>query len=105
MVQEVQTAPASERRMEAHRRYADIQYVAAGRETIVYAPLNGAAPATDYNPEKDVVFFGDLPGATTLHMEKGFFAIFLPQDGHIPCCAWGDPAPVRKVVIKVLLEG
>jgi biofilm protein TabA len=32
---------------------------------------------------------------------EGKFAIFFPGDAHAPGIAPGDPAPVRKVVVKV----
>jgi hypothetical protein len=35
-------------------------------------------------------------------LEPGNFAIFFPREGHAPCIACGEnPAPVRKVVLKL----
>ena len=52
------------------------------------------------NPEGDIWFYhGPVTG---IKMEKGSFAVFFPQDAHAPGIATGDPAPVKKVVVKVL---
>jgi YhcH/YjgK/YiaL family protein len=32
-----------------------------------------------------------------------YFAIFFPQDGHMPQLCIDTPTPVKKVVVKVLL--
>jgi len=40
-----------------------------------------------------------LPAAAVGWRLRG--CVFFPEDGHIPSCAWGDPAEVLKVVVKV----
>jgi len=86
---------------EAHRRYADVQYVAAGVETIGYAHVGALAPARAYSPEDDCALFsgeGDF-----LAVRAGMFAVFFPEDAHMPGLACGEPAEVLKVVVKVAL--
>ena len=88
-------------RLEAHRTYADIQFIIAGREAIGYTPLCNQEVTAEYIPEKDIIFFS---GETTqLPLEAGMFAIFFPQDIHRPCMQIDGPEKVRKVVIKVKL--
>jgi len=88
-------------RLEAHQAYADIQYIVSGREAIGFAPLNGQTIISEYNPDKDIVFFS---GETTqLTVEAGMFAVFFPQDVHRPCMQISDPEKVKKVVVKVKL--
>jgi YhcH/YjgK/YiaL family protein len=36
-----------------------------------------------------------------VQVRAGQYAIFYPDDAHIPSCAWGAPAEVLKVVVKV----
>ena len=44
--------------LEAHRRYADVQYVAEGFEYFGYAGLEQAGkPIAEYDPKADVIFF------------------------------------------------
>ena len=86
-------------RLEAHRVYADIQYIVSGREAIGFASLNGQTVTSEYLPEKDIVFFS---GETTqMIVEAGMFAVFYPQDVHRPCMQINGPEKVKKVVVKV----
>jgi beta-galactosidase beta subunit len=34
-------------------------------------------------------------------VQAGQFAILFADDAHAPCCTWGEPADVLKVVVKV----
>ena len=96
-VNDYNTKDSAECRLEAHRKYIDVQYIAKGSEMMGYAPLSGQAVTAKYNNEKDVEFFeGD---ASFVKLDKGMFAIFFPQDLHMP--GTGQGSPVRKVVVKV----
>ena len=104
-VQSYATKPAAEKKWESHRRYADIQYIVAGRERITYAHVSRLDGATPYNDAKDVINYAGASGETsTLCLEGGQFAIFFPDDAHRPGVAAGESGDVRKVVVKVLLE-
>lgn len=86
-------------RLEAHQIYADIQYIVSGREAIGFATLSGQTVTSEYNPDKDIVFFS---GETTpLTLDAGMFAVFFPQDVHRPCMQISGPEKVKKVVVKV----
>ena len=87
-------------RLETHRRYIDIQFAVAGADDIGWKPAAKCASIDqEYNPEKDIAFFGDNPEAwvTTL---PGTFAIFFPEDAHAPL---GGTGAIHKVVVKVAL--
>lgn len=99
MVSEYESKAHKDCRPEAHHTYADIQYIISGREAIGYAPLNNQIPTTEFNPEKDIVFYS---GETvSLNLEAGMFAVFFPQDVHRPCMQISGPEKVKKVVVKV----
>jgi biofilm protein TabA len=107
LVQRYRPKPPAEATWEAHRRYADVQYVIEGSERIGYAPLvDGVAVTRPYDAEKDVVFFdvrGDL-----FALPAGSFAVFMPQDIHAPGLLASDSAAVaevRKVVVKCSWAG
>ena len=55
MVQSYQTASGGEPKFEAHRKYADIQYITAGAELIGWTPLQKMAAVGEYDPAKDVI--------------------------------------------------
>lgn len=105
MVQEYDTAPATEKRFESHLRYIDIQYLVSGRERMLYAPADTLDVQTPYNDEKDVAFYQDPQASSSLLVAPGQFAIFFPTDGHKPGCMAGGREPVRKVVIKLRVPG
>ena len=104
-VSRYQSKPEEECRPEAHRRYADVQYVVEGREFIGWCAFTPALKeATPYNEEKDIVFFEKLEPESFFVLSEGCFAILTPKDIHRPCCAIEEPSPVLKVVIKVAVE-
>jgi YhcH/YjgK/YiaL family protein len=98
IVSDYVTKDRTECRLEAHRKYVDVQYVAAGSETAGYAPLGSQTPLTGYDDSKDCVFYGG--GASFIQLAEGIFAIFFPDDLHMPGTG-ASPSPVRKVVVKV----
>jgi YhcH/YjgK/YiaL family protein len=102
LVQRYHTRPVEQMQFEAHRRYIDIQYLASGCEVIQWAPLASLAAATKpYDAVTDAALYATTPGMAPMQLQVGQFAILFPDDAHAPCCAWGDPAEVLKVVVKV----
>lgn len=96
------TRPADQFRFEAHRRFADVQYIVTGRERILWAPLTALPTVTEpYHAEKDILFFAPPASFTPLNMVSGQFAVFFPEDGHAPGAEWGGIGEVLKVVLKV----
>lgn len=99
LVSEYESKAHQDCRLEAHQTYADIQYIVLGREAIGFATLSGQTVTSEYNPDKDIVFFS---GETTpLTLDAGMFAVFFPQDVHRPCMQINGPEKVKKVVVKV----
>jgi biofilm protein TabA len=87
-------------RLEAHRRYIDIQYTLHGEEEIGWTPLAACAtPAGPFDDTKDIVFFEDAP-ASWLSVPRGSFAIFFPDDAHAPLAGRGA---LTKAIVKVAL--
>lgn len=85
-------------KFECHDKHIDIQLVIRGNETIGWKPRNTClAQKGEYNVEKDVLFYNDVPdmyfGLTDLQ-----FVIFFPEDVHAPMIA---EDAVKKLVIKV----
>jgi len=102
LVQRYETKPREQGVWEAHRRYLDVQYVAAGLESLGYAPRGSLTVTQPYAAEKDVeLLAGDGDFVTA---SAGRFAVFFPQDAHMPCLACGKPGQVIKVVVKVAVN-
>lgn len=94
-----QTKPVAEGKLEAHRKYIDIQVVVSGEEYIGYAPLTHQLLVDPFNPEKDIGFYHGE--ANLIKLSAGMFAIFYPTDAHLPCRQIQGPCAVKKIVLKV----
>ncbi len=89
---------------EAHRKYADIQYVVKGMEIIQITPIaNRDSVMQDYDESRDIEFF-TVKEHKTLEAVPGRFFIFFPSDAHKPGLKIDLPDSVRKVVVKVRLD-
>jgi len=105
MVQSYDTKPREQGKWEAHRQYADIQFMIAGRERMGIASIGAMKTQTPYDAEKDLEFFTGAGDGQFVIVEEGSFAIFLPHDVHMPTIAIDGPRTVKKVVVKVKLGG
>jgi len=84
---------------EAHRRYADLQFIVEGSELIGVA-VEGRLTEEPYDAAKDCLLLtGDCTDIITLR--AGDFAIFWPGEAHMPCLAVDAPSPIKKVVLKI----
>lgn len=88
---------------EVHRRYADVQFLLSGQETMQFTPADRLGAGDGYNAEKDYELCVAPVLPATLALNPGQFVIFFPGEGHKPNLALGAPAPARKVVVKVRL--
>lgn len=105
MVQEYDTKLPDEAKFEAHKKYIDIQYIISGTEKMEVTDISKAKPNTEYNTEKDVIFFEDVDMATAGVFTDEEYAVFFPQDVHKPGMANDNiRATVRKIVVKVKVD-
>ena len=90
--------PESEGRLEAHRDYIDIQFLAQGGESIGYIPYDGQQVLSEYDEKGDYTFY--VGSSSLIRFEQGMFGIFYPEDLHMPGIGKSGER-VRKVVVKV----
>ena len=86
-----------EAQLETHNQYLDIQVVLQGFEQIGVAPRSLLKESEGYHAENDLEFWKD-PCQFFLTMKKSQFALFLPEDGHLPLIGEGK---VHKLVFKL----
>lgn len=85
-------------RLEAHRRYIDIQLVLDGTDEMGWKPLADCFnPVGDHSAEKDIRFFTDAPAAW-IATPPDHFCIFFPEDAHAPLVSRDT---IRKVIFKI----
>lgn len=103
IVSEYETKVKNEIGFEAHRKNIDIQYLLKGDERIACMPIEKLTETEPYSEEKDAAFYAaEGVVAQTMTIGDGYFAIFFPQDGHMPQLCVDEPEMVKKVVVKVL---
>lgn len=85
---------------EAHRKYADIHFVAYGREKIGYSDIKKLT-FVGFNEKEDLVSLDGEGDLVTLL--PGYFMITFPDDAHMPCVCDGECAPLGKMIAKIEL--
>ena len=99
-VRPMDTKPLEQCRFEAHRAYADIHFVAYGKERIGYCDVKKLTEIS-FDEENDAV---DLEGEGDLiTLLPGYFLIAFADDGHMPCVCVDEPAPLGKMIAKIKL--
>ena len=123
IVSEYTTKTINEHGYEAHQKNIDIQYLLKGTEKIACLPVDELQETKPYNEATDAAFYesnlrpstSDLRPPTfdlrpltfdlrplTLDLRPlTSFALFFPQDAHMPQLCIDTPEEVKKVVIKV----
>ncbi len=94
------TRDTGDEKFEIHRKYIDVQFLVAGEECIYFDHMAHLAEDTPYNAEKD---YGLLKGSRRgcVHMAPKTFAIFFPEDAHMPLVSAGKDQQITKLVVKV----
>jgi YhcH/YjgK/YiaL family protein len=103
-ISEYQTKEAALKFIECHCRFIDLQIMVDGSETIGFCHRDDCRVLEPYNDEKD---FEKLSGTCDfLILKKGNFALFFPQDAHMPGL-WIEnrAASVKKMVFKIPVIG
>lgn len=92
-------------KLEAHKKYIDIQMLIDGSERLDYISVDGLDISEQYDDNRDVMFF-ELPAkVNSLYLKPGNFALFYPEDAHRPQMnSSAVSAKVKKVVVKILIS-
>ena len=98
------TKPESECLYEAHRRYADIHFIVEGCEKIIVSDIDAVAVRTPYSQERDIGFYTCDEGTACI-LRPGDFLVCYPQDAHRVAIGPDGPAPVKKLVGKLRVDG
>ena len=99
-IHEYETKGSEEARFECHSRYADVQYIIRGEEKMGYTNVENTRVVEELK-EKDLYFLETVAVDRVL-VKEGMFALFTPEDAHMPGMYTSAPKPVKKAVVKVL---
>lgn len=102
IVSEYDTKVVNENGYEAHRKFIDIQYLLKGTEKNCCLPIERLKETRPYKEEIDATFYMAEKPSQEMTLGDGYFAIYYPQDGHMPGLRVGKSEKVKKVVIKIV---
>lgn len=102
-VSEYDSKDLNETKYESHKKYIDIQYVISGEEKMGITTLDKVEPDGIYDEEKDLAFYHSTEGEYH-NATPGNFLVFFPEDVHRPSVKVGESVPVKKAVVKLLIE-
>ncbi|MBQ7212945.1 MAG: YhcH/YjgK/YiaL family protein [Bacteroidales bacterium] len=99
-VQDAQTKPASQSKIESHLKYIDLQYVVTGTERFGVA---SAEIATVSEPLRGDNIYYTAPAEKMIYgdSDPSIFFLFFPKNFHQPLLQAGRAGDVRKVVAKI----
>ena len=103
IVSEYETKSQNANGYEAHKQYIDIQCILSGIERVACLPIEELQETKPYSEESDCALYSadTILQPSNLILKPGYFAIFFPQDGHMPGLSATSPEHVKKVVVKV----
>jgi YhcH/YjgK/YiaL family protein len=104
LVSSYETSPASQNRFEIHRKYADVQIVVEGEETVEVSLSSEPKSMIEYCYAMDKIFLESPGDSASLVMGRGYFAVIYPNEAHRPNCDVHGKLHVRKIVVKVRMN-
>ena len=102
MIQRYETKPVEEGRVESHRKYIDIQFIAEGEEMIGYMPIDTLKVEIPFDAETDVAFYKPrVEDMMKVRLKAGMFCVLFPDDAHMSCRQLNGASDVTKIMVKV----
>ncbi len=87
--------------LETHEKYIDIQLVLTGTDEMGWKSKQSCTQSSaSYDQESDIQFFLDKPDAW-ISTNSGSFAIFFPEDAHMPMIS---AEVLHKVIVKIAIN-
>ena len=93
------TVHASEKFLETHREFLDVQIVCKGEELVGWAPLEELTMNGEFDAAADVAFYNGT--AEFFRMREGMCYVLFPEDGHMPTVHLDHPTDFVKVIVKL----
>ncbi|MCJ7772781.1 MAG: YhcH/YjgK/YiaL family protein [Desulfobacterales bacterium] len=90
-------------RYESHKKFIDIQYVIEGEELMGLTTLDKVEVTEPYDEGKDITFY-QFEGGNYIKATPENFFVFFPEDVHRPTLKVHENSPVKKIVVKILID-
>ena len=100
------TPNSPEVELESHKKYIDIHTTITKSEKIEWYPVTGLKIIKPYDVAEDAVYYERPQTAcVSLNMYPGIFAMFRPDDAHMPRLqVAGKPELIKKAVMKINID-
>lgn len=102
LVNEYQTRQINDCLLESHKKYYDLQFMFNGKEKIGHSLLKNQIITKTYNSENDYVLYKP-ENLSFINLFESEFAVFFPDDLHMPGIKINEPENIKKVVVKILI--
>lgn len=103
-IQSYETSGKDGKYMEAHKLYADLQYMISGEELNLWDYTDELKLKEDRTPAADILFFENRTDFRRVLLVPGTFAFYMANDAHMPGIAVADPIKCRKIVFKIKMK-
>ena len=102
-IDEYYTKSYKDCKLEAHKKYIDIQILLDGTERLDYIAADGLSVSEEYDEKRDVMFFHKpLKALDTVILKPNKFILLYPHEAHMPQMNDASEAKkVKKVVVKI----
>lgn len=90
-------------KLEAHKKYIDIQMLITGNERLDYINTDGLKVSEEYDENRDIMFFEtpDIP-LNSVQLTPYNFALIYPHEAHMPQINYNNKThSVKKAVVKI----
>lgn len=98
VVSEYETGQGND--FEAHKEYIDVQILVRGREYVFVQDIQKGKEITEYDSEKDIIFY-TTDNSVAFLLDESTFILFDSHDLHKPCVAVTKSMKVKKYVFKI----
>ena len=89
---------------ETHDKYIDVQCIISGCQTHWYLSREALQKDGGYDSKEDITLYLPQETECSLTLRRGEFAIYFPEDGHLPAVCVAEESPCIRVVIKIELS-
>lgn len=103
IVNEYETKSDQNNILESHRKYIDLQYMIKGCELINFEVYVNQTVNKEYDETGDYSFFV-ATDSNKFCLSQGMFAMFFPDDLHMPGFAHTIPEQIKKIVVKIQID-
>ena len=104
MIQEYETREQTQKMLEGHKKYIDLQFIADGTERMEIIDIARAEVIKEYDSQLEAAFFAPKEECTSGIFSAGDFAIFFPEDLHQPGLRSAkDACHVKKIIVKIAI--